>query len=72
MGLMPTALTEIIKVIKSLPDNGVTVLLVEQNAKKALEVSHEAAVLELGKIILEGVPEDLRENLRVREAYLGG
>jgi branched-chain amino acid transport system ATP-binding protein len=72
MGLMPTALTEIFKVIKSLPDNGVTVLLVEQNAKKALEVSHEAAVLELGKIILEGVPEDLRENLRVREAYLGG
>lgn len=72
MGLMPSALAEIFRVIKSLPEKGVTVLLVEQNAKKALAVSHEAAVLELGKIILEGVPEDLRENPRVKEAYLGG
>lgn len=72
MGLMPFLTTEIFKVIKRLPDRGITVLLVEQNAKKALSVSHEAAVLELGKIILQGTPKDLSENPRVKEAYLGG
>ena len=72
VGLMPFLINEIFKVIRSLPDRGITVLLVEQNAKKALSVSHEAAVLELGKIVLQGASQDLSENPRVKEAYLGG
>jgi branched-chain amino acid transport system ATP-binding protein len=72
MGLMPAAIAEIFKVVKRLPEEGVTVLLVEQNVKKALEISDEAAVLELGAIALSGRAKDLVENPRVREAYLGG
>jgi branched-chain amino acid transport system ATP-binding protein len=72
MGLMPSLTTEIFRVIKGLPGRGITVLLVEQNAKKALSVSHEAAVLELGRIILKGPSKDLIGNRRVKEAYLGG
>lgn len=72
MGLMPAAIAEIFKVVKRLPEEGVTVLLVEQNVKKALQVSDEAAVLELGKISLLGKAEDLVENPKVKEAYLGG
>ncbi len=72
MGLMPLMVNGIFKVIKNLPGKGITILLVEQNAKKALTVCHKAAVLELGKIILEGAPRDLAGNPRVKEAYLGG
>ncbi len=71
MGLAPAAIAEIFRVVRSLPNRGVTVLLVEQNAKKALQVSHEAVVLELGKITLQGTPENLIENPKVKEAYLG-
>jgi branched-chain amino acid transport system ATP-binding protein len=53
-------------------DLNLTILLVEQNANLALEISHRGYVLETGKILLEDTAEALRENCKVREAYLGG
>ncbi len=54
-----------------MPDEGVTVLLVEQNARKALSVATKAAVLERGRIVLTGKAEDLSQDSRVKKAYLG-
>lgn len=71
MGLMPKMVNEIFAMVKNIPDSGVTVLLVEQNAQKALEVATIAAVLELGAVVHEGAPEELAADARVREAYLG-
>ncbi len=71
MGIMPTLVTELFKIIKRLPDEGVTVLLVEQNARKALSVATKAAVLERGRIVLTGKAEDLSQDSRVKKAYLG-
>jgi branched-chain amino acid transport system ATP-binding protein len=70
-GLAPKAVTEIFKVIKLLPGRGVTVLLVEQNVKQALEMADRACVLENGRLTLEGPSRDLMENDHVRKAYLG-
>lgn len=70
-GLAPIAVSEIFKVIKSLPQQGITVLLVEQNVKQALEMSDRACVLENGRLTLEGACRDLIENDHVRKAYLG-
>ncbi len=70
-GLAPIAVSEIFKVIRSLPQQGITVLLVEQNVKQALEMSDRACVLENGRLTLEGACRDLIENDHVRKAYLG-
>ncbi|MBI5605044.1 MAG: ABC transporter ATP-binding protein [Deltaproteobacteria bacterium] len=70
-GLAPIAVSEIFKVIRSLPEQGITVLLVEQNVKQALEMSDRACVLENGRLTLEGACRDLIENDHVRKAYLG-
>ena len=51
---------------------GLTILLVEQNAVKALAIAHRGYILETGRIALEGKASDLRQNPKVREAYLGG
>lgn len=72
MGIMPVVVTEIFKVIKNMPARGVTVLLVEQNAKKALSVANKAAVLEVGRMILGGDAKSLRDDPKVKKAYLGG
>lgn len=72
MGLAPLVVQEIFAVIERLrTDEGVTVLLVEQNAKAALKMADRAYVLETGKIILEGNAADLLENPEVQRAYLG-
>ena len=70
-GLAPKAVQEIFKVIKQLPEQGITVLLIEQNVKQALELAHRACVLENGRLTLEGPCCDLIRNDHVRKAYLG-
>jgi len=72
MGLAPLIVREIFDVIKQLNKSGTTILLVEQNAKAALNVAHHAFVLETGEIVLEGSAKDLLGNPKVKEAYLGG
>ena len=71
MGLSPILVNEIFDIIKEVNDAGTTVLLVEQNAKKALSISHRGYVLETGRIVLEGEAEDMLNNESVRKAYLG-
>lgn len=71
MGLSPLYVNEIFDIIKSVNASGTTVLLVEQNAKKALSVANRAYVLETGKIALSGKAEDLINDESVRKAYLG-
>jgi len=70
-GLAPKAVQEIFKVIKQLPEQGITVLLIEQNVKQALELAHRACVLENGRLTLEGPCCDLIKNDHVKKAYLG-
>jgi branched-chain amino acid transport system ATP-binding protein len=70
-GLAPLIVKNIFKVIVQLREEGNTVLLVEQNAKAALGIADRGYVLETGKIILQGVAEDLLQNRDVQRAYLG-
>ena len=72
MGLAPILVDQIFDIVKSLHAAGKTVLLVEQNATKALSVADRAYVLETGKITLSGTGEELRKSDAVRKAYLGG
>ncbi|UOF91170.1 ABC transporter ATP-binding protein [Fodinisporobacter ferrooxydans] len=71
MGLAPSVVAQIFAIIKTLRDQGMTILLVEQNAYHALTLANRAYVLETGKIALEGNAEDLKNNHQVREIYLG-
>lgn len=71
MGLSPIYVNEIFNIIKDVSADGVTVLLVEQNAKKALSIADRAYVLETGKIILEGDAKVLMNDESVKKAYLG-
>lgn len=71
MGLSPIFVNEIFDIIKKVSAGGTTVLLVEQNAKKALSISERAYVLETGKIVLEGDADDLLNNDSIKKAYLG-
>jgi branched-chain amino acid transport system ATP-binding protein len=70
-GLAPILLLELFRVIKSLREQGLTVLLIEQNVHHALEIADRAYVLENGRIVLEGKSSDLLKNDYVRKAYLG-
>ncbi len=70
-GLAPLLVLEIFKVIKSLREHGMTVLIVEQNVKQSLEMADRAYVLENGRIVLEGRSKDLLINDYVRKVYLG-
>lgn len=71
MGLAPIVVESIFDSIKALNENGMTILLVEQNANMALSVAHRGYVLETGNIVLSDTAESLRENDEVRRAYLG-
>jgi branched-chain amino acid transport system ATP-binding protein len=71
LGLAPNLVLEIFKIIEDINQQGVTVLLVEQNAHMALEIAHRAYVLETGTVVLSDTGESLLNNPRVKEAYLG-
>lgn len=71
LGLAPLIVQQIFRIITEIHSQGVSVLLVEQNAFQALKVGQRAYVLETGKVTLEGPAEELAENPKVREAYLG-
>ena len=71
MGLAPILVREIFKIIQELKASGMTVLLIEQNARLALSIADRAYVLETGRIVLEGNAQELLENDQVRNAYPG-
>ena len=71
MGLSPIFVNEIFDIIQAVSESGTTVLLVEQNAKKALSIADRAYVLETGKITMSGNAKDLLEDEAVKKAYLG-
>ncbi len=70
MGLSPIYVNEIFDIIKKINEDGVTVLLVEQNANKALNIAHRAYVLETGSVVLEGSAHVLMNDPKVKAAYL--
>ena len=71
MGLAPVLVEQIFETIGDINRQGMTILLVEQNAAMALAVAHRAYVLEIGTVALSGAARDLAENPDVRRAYLG-
>ena len=72
MGLAPILVDQIFDIIKQLHNDGTTILLVEQNASKALQIADRAYVLETGKITLSGTGSELAQSDEVKKAYLGG
>ncbi|MGN0707734.1 MAG: ABC transporter ATP-binding protein [Faecalibacterium sp.] len=72
MGLSPLLVQEIFEIIRDVHEQGMTILLVEQNAQMALSVADRAYVLETGRIVMEGTGAQLLTNEKVRSAYLGG
>jgi branched-chain amino acid transport system ATP-binding protein len=72
MGLSPLYVDRVLELIRTINQEGVSVFMVEQNASLALEIAHEAYVLQTGKIVLSGPARALKDDPRVRDAYLGG
>jgi branched-chain amino acid transport system ATP-binding protein len=72
MGLSPLYVDLVLDLIRTLNKEGVSIFMVEQNASLALEIAHEAYVLQTGRIVLSGPARALRNDPRVRDAYLGG
>ncbi|MGH7049581.1 MAG: ABC transporter ATP-binding protein, partial [Acetobacteraceae bacterium] len=71
MGLSPMLVEQVFETIRTINDDGVTILLVEQNALMALSIADHGYVLESGRIVLAGPGQDLLDDERVRHAYLG-
>jgi branched-chain amino acid transport system ATP-binding protein len=72
LGLAPLLVKHIFNIIHEINGQGVSILLVEQNARKALNIAHRAYVLETGKIIVSGPAAELKRDRKIKEAYLGG
>jgi branched-chain amino acid transport system ATP-binding protein len=72
MGLAPLLVQQIFRIVSDIQREGTTILLVEQNARLALQTSDHAYVLERGRIVLEGPSTELAADPRVQAAYLGG
>ena len=72
LGLAPKLVVKVFDIVKKIKDEGVTILLIEQNIVQALAISDMGFVLETGKIVLEGTREQLLKNKHVKKAYLGG
>lgn len=72
MGLAPLLVKEIFSIIEEINKDGTTILLVEQNARMALQIAHRAYVLETGRIVLDGPAQELAKQDDVKKAYLGG
>jgi branched-chain amino acid transport system ATP-binding protein len=71
MGLAPVIAEEVFATIQRLKESGIPLLLVEQMAKKALDVADYVYVMESGRVVIQGKPDELRKNERVIAAYLG-
>ena len=71
LGLAPVVITQVFETIKAIHASGVSILLIEQNAAKALAVSQRAYVLDCGAIVAQGSPEELLESREINAAYLG-
>jgi branched-chain amino acid transport system ATP-binding protein len=71
LGLAPIVVNEIFNIIKTINDDGMTILLVEQNSNAALSVAHRGYVIETGKIIMNDTSENLRKNEMIKKSYLG-
>jgi branched-chain amino acid transport system ATP-binding protein len=71
LGLAPLLVREVFRIIQQLQEQGVTILLVEQNAAAALEIAHYGYVLETGRVVLEGKGPDLLVHPKLKDAYLG-
>jgi branched-chain amino acid transport system ATP-binding protein len=71
MGLAPLLVEHIFEALAKLNQQGITILMVEQNAEMALAIAHRAVVLQTGSVVLSGVATELREQDAVRECYLG-
>jgi len=70
-GLAPRMLSEVFQIVKSLRDQGITILLIEQNVTRTLEIADRAYVFENGRIVMEGTCEHLLKDDYVKKAYLG-
>jgi branched-chain amino acid transport system ATP-binding protein len=71
LGLSPIVVADMFDAIRKVSAGGITIVLVEQNVSMAMRISHRACVLELGRIVAEGVPEELMKRPEIRQAYLG-
>jgi branched-chain amino acid transport system ATP-binding protein len=71
MGLSPLYVDKVLELIVEINREGITVFMVEQNANLALQIAHEGYVLQTGRIVSHGSAAALRDDLRIREAYLG-
>ena len=71
LGLAPIVIKEIFRELKRINEQGVSILLVEQNARQALLLSHRAYVLQTGRLLKEGLSRDLLEDKDIKAAYLG-
>ena len=72
LGLAPILVNEVFTKIRELKSDEIGILLVEQNARKALQIADRGYAIEVGRIVLTGTGEELRSNQKVQEAYLGG
>jgi branched-chain amino acid transport system ATP-binding protein len=72
MGLSPLMVEEVGKIISDINKSGISIMLVEQNARMALELAHRAYIMEVGAVVLEGESRELANNDRVKKVYLGG
>jgi branched-chain amino acid transport system ATP-binding protein len=71
LGLSPHLVQELFRVLRTLNEQGMSILLVEQNVVQALRISHRAYVLESGKIVMQGSSAELRRSDTIRKSYLG-
>ncbi|HEY8050427.1 MAG TPA: ABC transporter ATP-binding protein [Ramlibacter sp.] len=71
LGLSPLVVTEMFAAVRKISSGGITIVLVEQNVATALRISHRACVLELGRIVAQGDPDELMKRPEIRQAYLG-
>jgi branched-chain amino acid transport system ATP-binding protein len=71
LGLSPLVVVDMFNAIRKISASGITIVLVEQNVAMAMRVSHRACVLELGRIVAEGSPDELMKRPEIRQAYLG-
>jgi branched-chain amino acid transport system ATP-binding protein len=71
LGLAPAVVDHMFAIVRTIHEEGVAILLVEQNVVRALEIADRAYVLEEGRVVAEGLPADLRRDTRIQEAYLG-